>query len=381
MTSALDTLRAHYRDRIAAARAHHEAGGKVIAYLCDNVPVELIEAAGAFPLRVHGGPEVDRAPVRRHVDSLYPPDVTQRPDFVGAMLGRLLGGGLEFVDAVIVPHNRNAVQAIHRQLHDAQREHGLALPPTLYLDKAWSPHDEARAYNRRSIELLIDALGAITGTIPAGAALADAIAAHEERRRLIGRLVAARAARPGRIAGSLAIELIGASWAMPAATFNPLAAAALDALETAPPIKGPRLYLGGSPHDHPALYRLVEELGANVVAEDHCWGNRAADLPLGGDADPIAAIARRFDDFPACSIRLPLARGRDEMVRRALMAEADGALLYVMAGDTTQAWETPGEAEALRAAGVRVRHLRRQPYVADEAARAAIGAFIEELRA
>jgi len=39
-------------DPLAAARAHAAGGGRVIGYYTCNVPVELILAAGAFPLHL-----------------------------------------------------------------------------------------------------------------------------------------------------------------------------------------------------------------------------------------------------------------------------------------------------------------------------------------
>ena len=54
----LDTFRHHYRHRDRAARAWKAAGGKVVGYLCDNVPEELIMAAGFLPYRLSGDPRV-----------------------------------------------------------------------------------------------------------------------------------------------------------------------------------------------------------------------------------------------------------------------------------------------------------------------------------
>jgi hypothetical protein len=46
--TALSLLKEHYQHRDRAARGWKEKGGKVVAYLCDNVPEELISAAGFF---------------------------------------------------------------------------------------------------------------------------------------------------------------------------------------------------------------------------------------------------------------------------------------------------------------------------------------------
>ena len=75
---ALKSLAAVYANPLHAAEAWKASGGKVVGYLCDNVPDELIAAAGFFPLRVKGAPETDIGIVDDSVDRLYTPDVTVR---------------------------------------------------------------------------------------------------------------------------------------------------------------------------------------------------------------------------------------------------------------------------------------------------------------
>ena len=63
MSSALQALRAHYQQRDQAARAWRSNGGRVVGYLCDNVPEELIMAAGFMPYRLSGDPHTGRSAV------------------------------------------------------------------------------------------------------------------------------------------------------------------------------------------------------------------------------------------------------------------------------------------------------------------------------
>ncbi len=370
-------LAAAYREPEAYARARKDAGERIIAHLCDNVPTELIAAAGAFPLRVHGRPSRHSGASARLIDPLYPPDVTQRPDFVGSMIDTLLDGRYDFADAVVVPHNRNAIQAIHRELGDARAERGISTPPTWYLDKAWSPFEEAARYNRAAIIGLRDRLGAFVGRPIDDAALAAAIADANRARDAVAAIIACRL---DGLAGSVALQLIGAFWSLPARDYAALVDAALA--EPSPRQSGPRLYLGGSPVDEPELYAIVESLGANIVTEDHCWGARAADGRLPTDIAPIEAIAQRFHSFPACSIRFPFERVITANLDRAQAARVDGAIFYVAARDTTQGWETPEQLKAFAAAGIPTLHLRSQPYDVAQAPelRSRIDAFIATVR-
>jgi benzoyl-CoA reductase/2-hydroxyglutaryl-CoA dehydratase subunit BcrC/BadD/HgdB len=50
--TAFETTQRHYQQRNLAALEWKDKGGEVIGYFCDNVPEEVIMAAGFFPLRI-----------------------------------------------------------------------------------------------------------------------------------------------------------------------------------------------------------------------------------------------------------------------------------------------------------------------------------------
>ena len=357
----LEAFAEAYADRFAAARAWKAGGGQVVGYLCDNVPDELISAAGFFPLRVSGAPDVGGERVRRQVDRLYTPDVTTRPAFATAILEQLLSGAYDLLDYLIVPHNRDAIQAIFRHLKDAHRaDPALRLPVLHYLDKAWAPGAASEAYNRTAIAGLRATLESWAGRPVRDDALRDAIAVANENRRLLSRVAELRAARPPRLSGVEALQVIGASMVMPKADHNVLLRRLLASER--PARQGPRLFVGGSPLDHTRVYEAIESCGATVVAEDHCWGNRAFELPVDPDADPLDALAARFHRRPACSIQFPIAEGRIACRARAAAANVDAAIFYVMADDWSQVWETPGQVKALETVGIPTLVLLRQSY-------------------
>lgn len=372
--SAIDALRAAAAEPEAAARRHKAEGGRVIAFLCDNVPRELIAAAGVMPLRIHGRPALRTGSAERVVDRLYPPDVTQRPAFVASMLDMIIDGVAGIADAIVIPHNRNAVQAMHRELRDAAAADGLPIPDTWYLDKAWTPGEASRAYDASALTGLRDRLEAHTGRPIGLDSLEREVALSNAARVLIGR---AQGLRGEGLCGPDALAISAAFWALPTEQFVRLAEDALAQVQPVAP--RPRIYLGGSPQDHAGLYELVEAAGATVVAEDHCWGARAADGVLRTDVDPLTAMAERFHDFPACSIRFPLQRTIDANLARAQAARVDAAIFAVADRDTVQAWETPEQIAAFGNAGIPVLHLRRQPYTPGAETAQAVRSFIEEM--
>ena len=360
MGSALATMRDHYENRLGAAREWRAAGGKVVGYVCDNVPEELIIAAGFLPLRVSGDPRSGSDAVERYVDALFPP--TRRVAFASSMLNRLLDGTYDVLDYLIVPHNRHHVQAFYRELLDAKEAFPeLVVPELHYLDKSWAPYFVSEEFDRDRVLDLKSKLEQWSGRPISDDDVASAIRVCEENRALLSRVAALRAADPPTVSGVDALHIIGSSMFMPKERHNALLREFLEHAAELPARFGVRVFVGGSPHDHTQLYGLIESCGVTVVGEDHCWGNRAFDSPI-GDGDPILAIAARYHRKPACSIRFPLHDTIVSTVDRARAAGAQCAIFFVLAGDMAQAWETPDEIASLERLGVRCLHLRDQPY-------------------
>ena len=116
--AALEELRTQYRDRDAAARAWKAGGGRVVGYLCDNVPEELIVAAGFLPYRLSGDPMEGTEAIERFVKPFAGPFSARNRGvgFTDAMLNMLLRGHYAFLDYLIIPHTRKAIQAYYREL-------------------------------------------------------------------------------------------------------------------------------------------------------------------------------------------------------------------------------------------------------------------------
>jgi benzoyl-CoA reductase/2-hydroxyglutaryl-CoA dehydratase subunit BcrC/BadD/HgdB len=71
----LELMQKHYQQRDLAAREWKDRGGKVAGYFCDNVPEEMILAAGFFPFRISGDPWGGTELADRYTEPFYQPDV------------------------------------------------------------------------------------------------------------------------------------------------------------------------------------------------------------------------------------------------------------------------------------------------------------------
>jgi benzoyl-CoA reductase/2-hydroxyglutaryl-CoA dehydratase subunit BcrC/BadD/HgdB len=383
--TALDTCREHYHHRDRAARDWKRAGGRVVGYLCDNVPEELIMAAGFLPYRLSGDPRTSTDALETYVEPFAAPFSARNRDvgFVDAMLAKLLNGDFDFLDYLIVPHTRKTIQAFYRELTLAGSVFSdLSLPELYYLDRAYTPFYTSEVFNRQSLLQFKTQLEAWCGHSIPDDALAEAIEVTNLNRQLLQRLAATRAAQPARLAGVDALQVIGTSFFIPKRDHNELLRSIIESTADIEQPGKSRLFVGGSPLDNLELYALIEQCGAVIVAEDHCWGNRCAERVVDPELPPFEALADRYHRKPACSIEFPSSRVTERCLGRARGASVDAAVFCVMEGDGVHVWDTPDEVAALERNGIPSLVLNRQPYRIDdpEPLRNQIAEFLGRLR-
>jgi benzoyl-CoA reductase/2-hydroxyglutaryl-CoA dehydratase subunit BcrC/BadD/HgdB len=390
MPAALETLRSHYRERDRAARAWKQAGGRVVGYLCDNIPEELILAAGLFPYRLSGQPGTGTDAIQRYVQPFAAP-FSARNRGIGssdAILNMLLNSAFDFVDFLIVPHTRKTIQAMYRELTlVCAANPALRIPKMHYLDRAYTPFYASEVFNRAAVVELKTKLEEWSGQPITDATLAEAIETTNTNRRLLQEVLQLRTMQPPRLSGTDALQILGSSVFMLKRDHNALLQEMLadDVLERRT-LDGarPRLFLGGSPVDNAELYQLVEDCGAVIVAEDHCWGMRCAEFPLDPAQPPLEALADRYHRKPACSIDFPMARVVERCLARATSGRIDAALFFVYEGDGVHIWDTPEEIDALEhRLGIPCLYLKQQPYAITqpEVLRATVQEFLVALKA
>jgi benzoyl-CoA reductase/2-hydroxyglutaryl-CoA dehydratase subunit BcrC/BadD/HgdB len=304
--------------------------------------------------------------------------------FSDAILNQLLEGAFDFLDFLIVPHTRKTIQAIYRELSlvaDANPE--VRLPEMHYLDRAYTPFYTSEVFNRTAVLELKAKLEEWSGQSITDSALTQAIESTNTNRRLLQEVMQLRFTNPPRLSGTDALQITSTAAFMLKSEHNALLAQLLaeDSLNS-PALEGPRLFLAGSPIDNVDLYELVENCGAVIVAEDHCWGMRCAEFPLDPAQPPLEALADRYHRKPACSIDFPMARVVERCVARATAGAVDGALFFVYEGDGVHIWDTPEEIDALeQRLGIRCLYLKQQPYAVTqpEDVRESIREFIGSL--
>ncbi|MEE9202278.1 MAG: 2-hydroxyacyl-CoA dehydratase, partial [Dehalococcoidia bacterium] len=175
-------------------------------------------------------------------------------------------------------------------------------------------------------------LEAWTGRPISAEALEVAIQTCNLNRRLLWELYSLRRQEPPLLRGSEALEVVLASQLMDKEEHSRLLRELLSELphRPDPPAPAVRLFLSGGENDDVDFLRLTEDLGANVVVDDHCIGTRYFWNQVPDGADPLHALARRYLEKSPCPQkdwverrRLPIVRGlvQDYSVQAAIQVQ------------------------------------------------------------
>lgn len=375
MTTPLDVLRSAYASPYAAARAHKAAGGKVVGYFLNSVPEELIAAAGCFPVRLRGEPDLRSPLADRYMEEYMDGEVR-------SIFGALLEGRFDFVDLVVIPRNVEVyLQLYYFLLEMPKWEPDARTPPLHLFDLLQTPSTTTLEYVIGRLHAFADRLQALGGRTIGDASLSEAITRVNSKRRLLQRASALWHGTERSLCGADALAVIGATSFMEHdACMEALAGLIANPPSPLPP--APRILVKGSPQSDARFTALVEQVGGAVVAHDHLWGDRTYASTVPERCEPWRAVARHYCfDIPSPR-EYPQAKADERFLALVEEAHVDGVIFFHDEWDDTLGWEYPVQKRLLDERGVPSLFLKRQPYFdpPEAAQREAVGAFIEQLR-
>lgn len=295
---------------ISAVDRYKREGRKVIGWLCSYVPEELLYAANAFPVRLTG----------YHKEQNLSSATAQLTDgictFARSCLQLVNDGNADYYDGFV---GANCCDHT-RRLTEFFDYHKTAAPFNVIINPPLKMTDDAMSFYTQELINCKEKLEEFTGNAISDTALWDAIALCNETRALVRRLYALRKQDPSPISGSEVMEVLNSSFILPKQEFNQLLSDLLDELEARSPAPtsggGPRLMVLGSPMTNPALFREIEEMGAQIVMEEMCTAGRHYwnDVPS-EEEDPMQALAERYlTNFP-CARMIPTSSRFDHLMK------------------------------------------------------------------
>ena len=349
-------LLAAYRQRGLSQGEH----GPIVGYVGNTVPVELIVACGALPLRIAPmqGPTEAAEP---YVEAFADPDARR-------IFARFVEGALDHLALLVIPRSSETWHKLYLALREAQRI-GLKAggPPLVLYELLHTQRPSSHAYGLARTRDLAARLAQATGQAADAAGLRAAIAQGNGTRRLLQGLQTRRG--QGQVNGWRAQVATGALRFMAPDDGQDALRDWLNELDqeqlaarpvpggAAPPgaVASParlRLYVQGVPLDHAELHAAALAAGADIVIEDDDWGSRAAAPLIDDSIDPLTAL------FEHCSRDVPCLRihppppGPPAFIAAHRAGLIDGLLFHLPRPDDVHGWLFPAQRAAADASGI-----------------------------
>ncbi|GAB4264402.1 MAG: double-cubane-cluster-containing anaerobic reductase [Deferrisomatales bacterium] len=281
----LARARAVRSDPRRVAEELRRSGTPVIGYLSVQLPLEILAAAGAAPLRIFGDIREPVTEADRGLPAAFCP-------YMRSVLDLGLKGRLDFLDGFVLHHTCDAQEKTVRVLASL-----VSFPYTHFVDLPATTREPAVHYFREQLADFRDSLEALTGTPVTRDALEEAIALYNEQRRLVRELYRLKQPSPPLLTGRESLEVVTAVQTLPVREGNRLLREVLGEARTRadrPAPKEVRLLLwGGVLHD-PAYLDVIEAGGAHVVVDDLDEGLKPYLTDVAPGGDPLEALARRY---------------------------------------------------------------------------------------
>jgi len=351
-------------DPLEPARTRAKAGERVIGYLGVDVPVELVMAAGAHPVRLPARVETATPAADRYLESSFAPALR-------SITEQWLRGTYDFLDAVVLSRSEDGTQRLYYYLCELQRR-GLASGPRVFL------YDIAKIPRARSERHTLDATVSLARDLGSRLdALTGAIRARNRRRELLGTLCRWRESASPPL-GTAVERALRASELGDPGPFD--GALARWMCEGCGAFSGPRLLLAGSAPPDERLHAAVERAGGCVVDE---FGDRSAHrlgepISLTGAADPIERLASHYHGL--CQSPRAFFDRAVKIGEQARAVSADAVVLWLIEEDESLAWEVPVIERRLRSDGIPLLTLTRRRWDAADGALDEVRRFASGLR-
>ncbi len=290
----LTVLRQHRLNELQELKSQ---GTRLIGYFCLYVPVEIVRAAGAVPVRL----------ARADYPSSAAGEQLLRVDacpFCKSSLGLFNSDPLyQQLDGVIFVNTCDMMRRLPELVATRVR-----IPVfQLYLPRTSEPVPSRIAEFTRQLNRLTEFLSHLTGTTPDRERLLAAISTENQLRSKLRALEMLRAVPGSGLKTSRFFDLIAlATLLAPEQTLtliseiiNPPTPPAVDECQ-------PRLLLAGSivAESDRDLLNLIEERAA-IVADVICTGARLVEGGVATTAEPLTALARYYFGRIPCACRRP----------------------------------------------------------------------------
>lgn len=277
-----------------------QAEGKIaIGNVCSLLPEPLLNLPGTFAVRL-------RAPRTGSMEMGTYYMTSLLCEFCRALLERAIEGGFDFLDCIIAPDTcaqmNRAVENIERQ-NLCTKEHFFVS----YADVPMKSDDSALRHYVKQMQIhVLEPLHKHYGIAIDDEALRQAVKKQNEVCRLITEIGNFRKEENPRITGYEFAVLCIMTYCCPQEYLIEMLKETLEEVRTRKPDEKnqyrARVVVVGSEIDDPALIKLIEDVGALVVADRFCFGSLPGrmEIVLNDTEDVLTQICRHYLQTGQC---------------------------------------------------------------------------------
>ena len=350
-------LKDAYDNREKALLACKKAGGKVVGTLGCDVPDEILIAAGLLPIRVYADSEKPLTESDKYLEFSFDP-------IVRAQFEKLVDGTYnKLFDFVAASNSTDVVIRIYFYLREIRRlEPEKPVPPVEFIDWLFLRFMQHQMRNERTIAKFKKTVETWICKQITDEQIIAASAICNENRAALREFSELRYGKNSRITGSEALVIIGSSLFMDKADHTKLLKKLLKDAANWPVISKPRIFVTGSAHESTEFYDLVEAAGANVISEDHDWGDRHMDRDVDLELEPIAGIVDRYMLRQESSKKSFVDERVKCLVESVKKTGAQAVVFYMNVFEEAASWDYPNQRKALQAMGIPSLFLVKQAF-------------------
>lgn len=274
---------------------------KKAGYLCSYTPLEMISAAGVSHMRLFkAGDSETVASGEQITQSVF-------CDFTKSILGAFKQEDPLYssIDKVYTFYTCDCIKTVSEAIGE------LFTPTDIYTLPRQKEKPSSRSFYNSQIAHFRSDLEELSGRAISDEAVKEQIRLYNRVRKLLTQISELRKRPNPPLTGKDFLDLIRGYYYLPAEELVPLYQGIYDKL-AAVPEEGERkirLFMAGgiiADGDRKLLELIEDEIGARIVAEDHCTGLKIASAVIDEEGDPYTALAEGYIDQVPCARMKPL---------------------------------------------------------------------------
>ncbi len=377
-SEAFRALKEAYDDKQKAVKKWKACGKKAVFMLGDDIPEELIIAAGLLPVRLTGWYGGERVNADKYLERSFGP--IWRGVFEAVVNGSLK----DEMDFLVLQNSSDMILKIFYYLREMKRAYKeISLPPLKFVDLIIT--DKIMRAQEQDLDEFKDLCATLedwSGNKITDEAIREAGVQCNAFRAAIRDFSALRYGAESRVTGSEAITAItGAMYMDKAEGTELLKKLAADAASW-PVVDALSIYYTGSLNETSDVYELVEAAGGNIVSEDKFLGDRYAARDMRMDITPFRALVDMvLYRFPS-SERGTVKERAEVVPARMQEVGAKALLVYMHFNDESYIWDFPKQKIKLDELGLASIVVEKQniPIVEPEALKVRLADFFKSVK-